>query len=670
MESNNLLQQFKWYWQRLKCMSLSEVNFRFRQAIRKRLMQKDLLVAGTVPQPDINYRERLWIDYPLKINSKGYIKASESIISKGFQFFELEKSIDMVMDNWNRDLKTGTPAPLEFGLSLNYKDQFKVGDIKYLWEPNRHLFLVPIAQGYRLSGDERYLNKLAELLQSWISQCPYLKGPNWTSSLELGIRLINWSIVWQLIGGLECPIFKDHEGLRLRDDLLSMIYRQAHLIRHNFSRYSSGNNHLIGEAAGLYTACLTWPFWKDFSDWQADSYKILIEEIVRQNSDDGVNLEQAISYQQFVLDFFIIAGLAGRANNINFPDTYWKRIEVMIAYIGSMMDTAGNLPMIGDADDGYVVHLSPEEDFCPYKSLLATGAVLFNRADFKAKAGKIDQKTIWLLGGNAADLYDSIKVDEGAATVQQSFPKGGYYLMGVNFNTPQEIKCIIDCGPLGYLSIAAHGHADALSIFLSVNGNEIMIDPGTFAYHTQASWRNYFRGTSAHNTVRIDGSDQSEISGNFMWASKAHALCRLFEIGNSRDRFIGYHDGYQRLKDPVIHEREITFDKQCLELMVSDRLTCRSQHQVERFFHFSEQCRVDLVHDGLRILNKDTLVEVRPMEPDCQIERHIGNETLPMGWTSRHYDQKTPSPSAVFRNNITGSACLQTSIQIHPNVSK
>ena len=118
-----------------------------------------------------------------------------------------------------------------------------------------------------------------------------------------------------------------------------------------------------------------------------------------------------------------------------------------------------------------------------------------------------------------------------------------------------------DAGPLGYRSIAAHGHADALSFTLSVGGEEFLIDPGTYAYHTQERWRRYFRGTAAHNTVRIDGLDQSVPGGNFMWLRHARSACSLWLSSTEQDSFEGWHDGYMRLEDPVKHRRLIELDK-------------------------------------------------------------------------------------------------------------
>src|SRR4029077_12034990 len=163
---------------------------------------------------------------------------------------------------------------------------------------------------------------------------------------------------------------------------LSSIYQHAHFVRHHLSLHSSANNHLIGELAGLYIAGRTWPLWRQIIRWVAHAKRRLVAESLLQNAPDGVNREQAISYQQFVLDFLLLAALAGRANADDFPVEYWQRMERMIEFIAALMDVRGNVPSIADADDGYVVSLSQERDFCPYRSLLATGAILFNRPDF------------------------------------------------------------------------------------------------------------------------------------------------------------------------------------------------------------------------------------------------------------------------------------------------
>ncbi len=176
---------------------------------------------------------------------------------------------------WNRDPKTGIEAPLRFGKLLDYRNPRLVGDIKYLWEPNRHLHLVTLAQAHVLSRDARYFEVLRQHLDSWFDACPYPMGPNWTSALEAAIRLINWSVAWQLLGGARAPVFQTADGARLRQRWLESVYRHMQFVCGHFSLDSSANNHLIGEAAGLFVAALTWPHWRATREWVTTAKTIL-----------------------------------------------------------------------------------------------------------------------------------------------------------------------------------------------------------------------------------------------------------------------------------------------------------------------------------------------------------------------------------------------------------
>ena len=209
--------------------------------------------------------------------------------------------------------------------------------------------------------------------------------------------------------------------------------------------------------------------------------------------------------------------------------------------------------------------------------MLATAAILFQSGDFKRKAGALDDKTRWLLGAEADTLFQAQSAATTRLPIRQAFPEGGYYILGCDFETENEIRLIADAGPVGYLSIAAHGHADALAFTLSVGGMEFLIDPGTYAYHTQSRWRWYFRGTIAHNTVCVDGKDQSQSGGNFMWMKKARAGCSLWSSTAESDVFAGWHDGYTRLADPVTHRRRIaTQDSRSASMRPAGRVhACR-----------------------------------------------------------------------------------------------
>jgi hypothetical protein len=334
----------------------------------------------------------------------------------------------------------------------------------------------------------------------------------------------------------------------------------------------------------------------------------------------------------------------------------------MIDFLATMTDVAGRLPMIGDADDGLVVKLAPEPGFSPHRSLIATGALLFERRDLAAKAGTVDGKTVTLLGVHGVRQFARLKERaRGGFRPQRQFTDSGYYLMGTAFDTPDEVRLLIDSGPLGYLSIAAHGHADALSFTLGIGDREILVDPGTYAYHTEPEWRRYFRGTSAHNTVGIDGQDQSVQAGNFMWTDHARARCIEFAVGAGRQRFVGEHYGYDRLPDPVIHRREIVFHAAQQVIEVTDMLRCDGEHAARRFWHFAEDCQVERTDTGLRITTGRTQVLMESQETD-KVEIHRAGSAQQGGWVSRRFGRKLPATTVVWHSAVKGVTVLRTRI--------
>lgn len=654
--------QLKWAIARARAMSGREIGFRMGRALRERAERVGFARArAPLPagEPGKAWLERL----PRGFDASRYVAAAERVLSGYFDVFALRDAKLGFPPRWNVDPKTGTAAPLVFGKTLDYRDARNVGDIKYLWEINRHLELVTLAQAFHLTADVRFASGCRTLLESWFEHNPYPLGVNWCSSLEHAMRLANWSFAWSLLGGEASSLLHGEDGQAFRARWLESIYQHCHFIAGHISRHSSANNHLLGERTGLFIATTTWPLWKASRRWQSQSHAELEREALLQNFEDGVNKEQAVWYHHAVADMLLLAGLVGRANGRDFSAAYWRRFEAMLEFLASIMDCAGNVPAIGDADDGVMVRFDPTRGFDVYASLLASGAVLFARGDFARKARVLDDKSRWLLGDQADPVFASLDVAGAVLPVCREFASGGYYVLGDRFETDREVRIVADAGPLGYLSIAAHGHADALAFTLSAGGTEILIDPGTFAYHTERRWRDYFRGTCAHNTVRIDGVDQSVAGGNFLWLRHANAQVERFEISAEQNRLAARHDGYTRLADPVQHRRIWAYECASQTLVVVDELDCAQEHRAEWCWHFAPGCGVQVQANRLTARRKNVQLTLTfPAELTCRIA--AGAEHPPLGWVSPSLDTKLPTVAAVMEGSVWHSSSFNFELRV------
>lgn len=666
-----MLSNLSWKLNRLRVMGAPEVVHRVRDAVQQRLQARGYGLA-LVPPPAARQRFGApWLGLP--IDPAPHLAAAERILVGRFDVFALRDADLGFPPQWNRDPKTGTVVPLGFGKTLNYRDEAVVGDIKCLWEPNRHLAVADLSMAYRLGGDLRHAHGAQALLESWWQQCPYPLGPNWSSALELALRLVSWSHAWHLLGGINSPLFEGAQGQAFLQRWLDSIYQHCHFIAGHFSRHSSANNHLFGELTGLHIAALTWPCWPESAGWLAQTERELEAQALQQNGADGVNLEQAIYYQHTVADEMLLCVLAGRANGRPRSAAFLQRLEAMLEFIAAMTNVAGEMPMIGDADDALLAHWDKAPGANPYTSLLASGAALFGRADFKAKVRAFDEKSAWLLCAAGREAFDALP-DAAPDTLPRAFPDGGYYVMGAGFGTPGEVRLTADAGPLGYLGIAAHGHADALALTLSVAGQMVLVDPGTYAYHTQKQWRDYFRGTSAHNTVRIDGRDQSESGGNFLWLRKARAECLAWRDDADGQFWSASHDGYLGLKDAVLHRRDVRVAHGAALIVVDDVIECEGAHEVELFWHFDPRCRVQLDGQVLRVAGDAFLLEMHlPSLSDASLQLVYGSDNPPLGWISHRFDEKQAAPTLVWRAQVQGTTALRTELRLslaNPDLSE
>lgn len=641
-------------------MTPAEVVYRARTTASsklRRLTRQRRRILQTADAPPAQTR---WLKVPRGVDTAAVLADAAAIAQGQVRLFGAKTYDVGRVPVWNRCPLTGVTAPAVPSSAISLTDRAQVGDIKFVWELNRHLHWVALAQAHALSGQAEPLAVLGEQLRAWLQQCPPDTGPNWTSSLEFALRLINWSVVWQLIDGERSSLFAGTAGRALLADWLTSVQRQVAGIAEHYSRHSSANNHLIGELAGVFVAAHTWPCWARVRALGQQARCELEQQIVLQTTQDGVNREQAFEYTAFVYDFLAVVERCATTAGQPMSAAYLDRLAAMCCFIRSVMDTGGHVPQVGDADGAQVLRLHPEGEHDGFAAMLHKGAILFGRPDWvQGLDGRGAQEARWFYSAFAGPVVASTR-QPGL-----SFPDGGYELFESGAGTPQEIKGLVDVGPLGYLGIAAHGHADALQLCLSVGGRPLLVDPGTYSYRAEREWRDYFRGTRAHNTVCVDGMDQAVSGGRFMWVRHACVTVHRLERGTAGELALeASHDGYERLRAPVRHRRAVRFDPASSLVLVSDALNSAVAHDFDWHWHVAPGWSAECLDQGFLLTNAGVRVTLRiESSQPGHASLHEGEVSpTPLGWYSQTYSVK--QPSTVLRWRVRANACeVKTTIE-------
>ncbi|HMQ52347.1 MAG TPA: alginate lyase family protein [Anaerolineae bacterium] len=631
-----------WYVNRLKAMSPGEVNHRLQLAGRKLAWRGQIKQAAAPPQPVIEWA-RLTARSPLPLALPGdapeavdLIAEAQSYLRHEWHFFDLAGRSETPID-WHADPTSGIVAPRRFGLDLNHRDERLVGNVKVIWEKNRHHHLSVLAAAYALTRDERFAAEVANQLLDWVEQNPYLVGINWTHPLEQGIRLIAW--VWcerWLAGSAHYE-----RAFGQASPLWPAIYQHQRFIEQTYSQGSSANNHLIGEMAGLFIAAVAWPIFADSARWQALARRVLEQEIVKQTFPQSkLNWELAFGYHLFALEFFLLALVEAEraAEPARFSQTYRAYVRGMLEVIPLLTDRGGHLPRYGDSDEGMALQLQAlghrREAWLYHAGRALLGAKVPIPAQGRLGAALLGLPTI------------SEQSWQPPAVESVGFADAGLYLLAQRRHSPREVFVLADAGPHGYLSLAAHAHADALSFTLSVGGRPILIDPGTYVYHTDWAWRQYFRGSRAHNTLVVDGLDQSLQAGPFLWSHKAETTVHHWQVDQHSADLLASHNGYRALG--VIHRRRLTLTDE--KLLVSDVLEGTGVHQIALYFHFAPECQIEFLSASELMIQHAEVQISLALPPSLQVELHYGSEAL--GWFSPGFGRKTKAYALMARTQV------------------
>jgi hypothetical protein len=478
--------------------------------------------------------------------------------------------------DWHLDRVHAKRAPLQPWFQIPFLEFAVVGDHKVIWELNRHQHLVTLAKAWLLSHDEKYVRELITQWRSWVKANPYPLGINWGSTLEVAFRSLSWVWIDHLLG--DAPQYSE-----FRDELLPALAFHGRYIERHLSTYFSPNTHLLGEAVAMFFLGTLYPQMPHAARWKQRGWRIVQHEASRQVRPDGVYFEQSLHYHVYALDFFLYARQLAAANDLYVAAAFDGAMLQMLDVVNALAQ-AGPAEGFGDDDGGRL--FNPRRNRTENMTdPLALGVLAYRRDDLSA--AELTEESIWMFGDRATSELESHAGQRSVGSC--AFPDGGIYVLADSGPFAQAMT--IDAGPQGQ-GRCGHGHADALSLRLTMNGARWLVDSGSGVYVASSfADRDTFRGTAAHNTLRVDGVDQASASGPFSWTEIPTPRIDGWIAGKTFTYFSGSHDGYERLADAVTHRRSVLRVNGMLWL-VRDVAIGGAEHDLELRWHFANDVQL------------------------------------------------------------------------------
>lgn len=502
------------------------------------------------------------IVFPTNLDQKNYISLKDwknnlpPFFFYGKEINGLEKKPTEDLKNNFENIKNGTylffnKSKIDLGLDYdwitnpitNYKYDINKhwseikdispvsGDIKYVWEKSRFTFINDIIRyDYHYRDDQSKL--IFNQIEDFIDKNPINQGPNYKCSQEISLRILNWTFALYY--------YKDSKYLneKLFSKIINLIYWQIHHVYYNinFSRISVRNNHAITETLMLYLSYKLFPFLPNTKNWSEKGKSWFEEEIEYQIYPDGTFLQFSMNYHRVVVQLLTWGIQLSKLNNEKFKNLVYKRAEKSLNFLDVCSDRiSGRLPNYG-SNDGALFFKLTSDDYRNYRSQLDDlRAVLKGFVNYKSES------YFWY------GLQPTYQKPKSIPKLNE-FKDSGYFLI-----QDGSTKTFIRCG--SYKDRPSQ--SDNLHLDIWVNGENILIDTGTFKYNTNKEYLDYFNGTEGHNTVSVDGEDQMLKGKRFIWYYWVKESKASLTNNKKKYSFFGKIKGFKKLGKNIYHIRKV-----------------------------------------------------------------------------------------------------------------
>ena len=556
------------------------------------------------------------------------VEEAERILNGDIKYFAHRLVQTGFPPDWHKDLASGKKLDSHKHWS-EISDDSDV-DIKFIWEASRFSMVYPLMRAYEWTRDERYAEAFWTLLESWAESNPPNTGPNWMDGQEAALRLLAWTF-----GYYQFSASPSSTPQRIAQFTIMVAAHAERIYKNIDYAISTHSNHTISEAFGLWLVGLLFPELKDSEKYLKHGRTLLEQEAAAQIFPDGTYSMHSLNYHRFILHLYLCMIRLGELNQSPISRLIHDRVFTSINFLSQLIDPeTGQMPVYGSNDGALVLQLN-SCDFTDYRPLLQLGSYVTKR-QFLFELGPCDEDIYWIYGTNPlSPIPFSLGKQSG---LEVAFPHGGIYLLhGANS------KAVIRCTKFR----SRPSHADQLHVDLWMHGKNIACDAGTYLYSGENTWRNGLAHTAAHNTVVVDYQDQMKMLTRFTWTNWAKGTL----LGHNEKLWKGEHDGYERLPDPVTHNRTV------LSLggdrwLIVDHLTGKQNHHYALHWLLADVPFEE--HKDILLLSFGPAkykMQVGLTEGTSTFSVVRGDKTSPRGWRSRYYGDKEPAISAMLETD-------------------
>jgi len=462
-------------------------------------------------------------------------------------------------------------------------------DVKYPWELARCLHWAALGQAFALTGDERFAQEIGHELDDFVEANPVGIGINFTCTMDVAIRAVNWAIGFELVHGSATldRMFWQRAYAALYD---TGVFTRSNLE----NTYEVTSNHFLSNVVGLWFLGAVFVDLPAGQEWLSFARDALEREILVQVLPDGADFESSVPYHRLVTELFMGCLRLAEFRGQPLSAGYRARVRDMVVFLAAVTRPDGLMPQAGDADDGRLHVFADYGKVTPQdgRHLFGPAGSIFDEPAWTALAGDVGEwETAWWGIERRASAHAA-----PSSTGSRMFPDAGLAVMCA----PGSHYVLATNGIVGTKGFGNHKHNDLLSFEYHPDGVPLVVDAGSYVYTSDFGARNQFRRTASHNTVQVDGEEQNEL--------KPEWIFRLFETSNAEHvtfsettqcvEYTGRHHGYERFERPVTHERTFRLVKQDGSLSVVDRLIGRGRHDVRWHFHLAPGVGAELAEPG------------------------------------------------------------------------